>query len=123
MKREIITGIVIAVLVIAGLIFYFIFLQSPSEIPEEFAGQNIILIENFKYNPQELTISVGEEVIWINKDSVKHTVTSDEDGELNSTYLSQDENYSHTFNQAGEYSYYCIPHPFMKGKIIVTENV
>jgi amicyanin len=79
----------------------------------------IVLIEGFKYEPQDLTIPVGETVNWINKDSVGHTVTSDEGEELNSNLLAQDEIYEHTFNQAGEYPYYCVPHPFMTGKIIV----
>ena len=112
-------GIVAAIIVVVGVISYFYFTKPSAETIQNLSEQNMILIQNFNYIPSELTISVGETVTWTNKDSVQHTVTSDEGGELNSPYLSTDETYSHTFNQAGENPYYCIPHPFMKGKIIV----
>jgi amicyanin len=122
MKKGVVFGIIGAILLIAvGAYFYF---ANPFEsaIPENVPGNitgEIVLIDGFKYEPQELIISAGGTVTWINKDSVQHTVTSNEGGELNSTLLAQDEIYEYTFNQAGEYSYYCIPHPFMTGKIIV----
>jgi plastocyanin len=34
-----------------------------------------VFIENFAFQPAELTISVGTEVTWINHDDVPHTVT------------------------------------------------
>jgi len=79
-----------------------------------------IQINNYAFNPAELEINQGDTVIWTNMDSVKHTVTSDSGDELDSSLLSSDETYSHTFNEAGEFAYHCTPHPMMKGKIIVT---
>jgi plastocyanin len=35
--------------------------------------------------------------------------------------LSSGQTYSQTFNTAGEYTYHCTPHSFMKGKVIVTD--
>ncbi|MEM3091693.1 MAG: cupredoxin family copper-binding protein [Candidatus Pacearchaeota archaeon] len=80
-----------------------------------------IEISGFAFIPATLTISRGDSVRWINKDSVRHTVTSDSGSELNSPLLSKEEIYFHTFNTPGEYNYHCTPHPHMKAKIIVMQ--
>src|SRR5437764_12123039 len=36
-----------------------------------------VTIQNFAFSPQTLTVAPGTTVIWTNKDSVNHTVTSD----------------------------------------------
>lgn len=76
-------------------------------------------IVNFAFSPTEIKIKVGDTVVWQNKDKVAHTVTSDDGIEMNSRFLNEGERYSHTFNTIGEFSYFCKPHPYMRGKIIV----
>ena len=117
--------------IIGGLIFLAIILAIFSLTPLKFTGNVIISVENvtgsdhliniqdFRYSPHELTISLGETVRWTNLDTTKHTVTSTGEGPLNSILLGKKETYSYTFEEVGEYTYYCIPHPYMKGKIIV----
>lgn len=78
-----------------------------------------INIQGFAFSPKELTIQVGDTIIWTNLDSTQHTVTSDSGTELDSEYLSKDETYSHTFTTVGNFAYHCIPHPSMKGTITV----
>jgi len=78
-----------------------------------------IEIKGYAFGPSTLNINVGDTIIWTNKDSTQHTVTSDSGGELASPYLSNGNNYSHRFTQAGTFSYHCRPHPYMKGRIIV----
>jgi len=87
--------------------------------PQQPGDAHEVEIEDFAYNPATLTINVGERVEWRNRDSVGHSVTSDSGSELSSGMLSLDQTYSHTFNTAGTYSYHCIPHPNMKGTVIV----
>lgn len=76
-------------------------------------------IRNFAFVPAELKIAKGDSVVWKNMDGMSHTVTSDSGSELDSPLLSSGMVYSHTFSAAGIYDYHCVPHPFMKGKIIV----
>lgn len=76
-------------------------------------------IANFAFSPSEIRIKAGDTIVWTNKDSARHTVTSDSGSELGSALLSDGESYSHTFSAAGTFSYHCAPHPYMKGKIIV----
>ena len=77
-----------------------------------------IEIEDFKYNPSTITISKGTTIVWKQRDSTKHTVTSD-NNLFDSGLLSKDETWSYTFNEAGVFEYHCKPHTYMKGKIIV----
>lgn len=78
--------------------------------------KNTVIIENYKFQPDEITIKSGETITWINKDSVKHTATGDS---FDSGLLSKGSSYQQKFDNAGTYDYICTPHPYMKGKIIV----
>ena len=77
-----------------------------------------ILIEDFKFKPETVQISVGDTVTWVNMDSAPHTATSNNEG-FDSGGLSEGESFSFTFEEAGNYDYICTFHPNMKGEIIV----
>jgi plastocyanin len=77
-----------------------------------------VIIENYAYSPATLTVSAGTTVTWTNRDSVQHTVTS-RAPLFDSGLFGKDKSYSYTFTQKGSYEYYCIPHPYMTGKVIV----
>jgi amicyanin len=76
-------------------------------------------ISNFKFIQPSISIKKGDTIIWTNKDSAPHTVTSDSGSELNSATLSTGQTYSHTFNAIGTYNYHCTIHTVMKANIIV----
>jgi plastocyanin len=75
-------------------------------------------ISGFAFVPSTLTVSVGTTVTWTNKDSVSHTVTSD-DNLFDSGTLPTGATFDHTFDQKGTFEYHCSFHPYMTGKIIV----
>ena len=88
--------------------------------PAAASAANTIVIDNFTFMPQELTIPVGTKVTWVNRDDVPHTVTSTtEPRTLNSPVLDTDGRFEMTFTAAGTYPYYCTVHPHMTAKIIV----
>ena len=35
--------------------------------------------------------------------------------------LAQGDSWSYTFDEAGEFDYYCLPHPFMTATVVVEE--
>ena len=78
-----------------------------------------IEISSFAFKQSRLTINIGDTVIWTNKDSASHTVTSDSGTELDSSSLSKNGMYSHTFTTVGTFDYHCAFHSNMKAKIIV----
>jgi len=75
---------------------------------------------NNDYDPKMLTVKAGTTVTWINEDRVVHTVTARDRG-FNSGNMQKGERWSFTFTEPGQYDYYCIPHPWMTGKIIVEQ--
>lgn len=84
---------------------------------------NEIAIQDYSFEPAAIKIKVGTKVTWTNKDSVAHTVTTDDGAPevIDSGLFGKNKSYSFTFNRAGTYNYYCQPHPYMKGTVIVTE--
>ena len=77
------------------------------------------------FQPNPLTIKVGNTVRWTNDDIVIHTVTSGsgpndpgEGKQFNSGLLGEGQTVTHTFNKAGEFNYFCLVHPNMIGKVI-----
>ena len=67
-----------------------------------------------------MTVPVGTEVSWINRDDVPHTATSTTKPKaFDSGALDTDQTYSHVFTTAGEYEYFCAVHPHMTGKVVV----
>lgn len=85
------------------------------------------------YTPNPVEVSVGSTVTWINDDSTPHTATSGSSssgstGMFGGTDDSPEiigpegDTQSFTFNEAGEFEYYCTLHPNMVGSVVVTEE-
>jgi plastocyanin len=90
--------------------------------PAEEAGMvHIVEIIEFAFSPSKLEVKAGDTVTFINKDAVKHTATADDES-FDTKLLAQNEKKQITFTKAGEYSYFCLPHPGMKGMIVVKES-
>ncbi|MFP3907884.1 MAG: plastocyanin/azurin family copper-binding protein [Acidimicrobiales bacterium] len=80
-------------------------------------GEADIEIHNFRFEPEEATVSAGDSVTWVNEGSAPHTVTFSE--ELNSGTIRTGNGFTHTFEEPGEYEYWCNNHPGMEGTLIV----
>lgn len=64
------------------------------------------------------SVGVGESVTVTNEDSVSHTWTAVE-GEFDSGNLAEGDSFDHTFEEAGEFDFFCSIHPNMTGSITV----
>ena len=78
------------------------------------------------FEPQELTVSVGTTVRWVNDSDLPHTTTAD-DGTWDSGNMDAGATFEFTFEEPGEYPYYCEFHggpggEGMSGTITVTES-
>ncbi len=81
-------------------------------------------MQSLKFIPDEIDIKAGTTVIWTNEDVVAHTVTHRvkvEDQLFASPLLAPGDTFSYTFDKAGTYPFYCMPHPFMTGSVVVSE--
>jgi plastocyanin len=95
--------------------------EAPAET-EAAAGVDQIVIADgsFKFEPASLQVAAGTEVTWDNHDDlVPHRIAS-QDGSFDSENLHNGDQFSHTFDAAGEYPYVCGIHSQMTGTIVVT---
>jgi plastocyanin len=85
------------------------------------------------YTPNPVEVNVGGTVTWINDDLAPHTATSGSSssgstGMFGGTDDSPEiigpegDTQSFTFDEAGEFEYYCTLHPNMVGTVVVTEG-
>jgi amicyanin len=77
-----------------------------------------VAIRQFAFTPQDLTIHVGDTVVWTNEDPTPHSVVA-KGGAFKSPKLVKGVTYSQTFGTAGTFDYVCGFHPSMAGKVVV----
>jgi amicyanin len=67
-----------------------------------------------------LEVPVSTTVRWRNTSVLPHQVKFEEHSIATSPMLKQNDTFSVTFDTAGEYAYFCAPHPHMTGVVRVT---
>lgn len=80
------------------------------------------------YIPFGVKVQVGDEVIWTNEDVAFHTVTSGNpsdgpDDLFDSGMFKIGEQFSHKFEESGNFDYFCTLHPWMQGTVVVPEKL
>jgi len=75
--------------------------------------------------PSMVTLDIGGEVTWMNDDTAAHTVTSGTpsdgpSGYFDSSLIMAGASFSHVFEEAGSYDYFCMVHPWMAGMVMVS---
>ena len=80
-------------------------------------------MENFLFRPEELRVAAGEKVQWVNLDQVEHDVVVWLNGgdSVASDLVGYQGRITIQFNSPGTYDYVCSPHPFMGGRVVVTQ--
>lgn len=79
------------------------------------------------FQPADREVEVGTTITWINTSSVMHTVTSgpidDHDGLFDSGNMNPQDEFEYTFDEPGEFPYFCRPHAAqqMAGTITVVD--
>lgn len=77
-----------------------------------------IAIDGTSFSPSELTVHVGDSVVWTNKDPFPHNVTSRLGG-FSSGDLDPEARWRFRARKAGRFPYVCTLHPGMKGTLVV----
>ncbi len=96
--------------------------SSPGAAREDNAatGETVMVdIKDFRYRPEMVEIAAGGTVTWTNQEVIVHTATADE-GSFDSGDLSKGDTFSFTFDEPGEYPYFCEYHDNMHGVVVVT---
>lgn len=98
-----------------------------NEEPVENQGANEVWMEGLTFNVSNLEIEAGTTVTWTNKSDVDHTVTSGTRGDANAGELFDSGTiapggvFSFTFEEAGNFSYFCDFHSGMDAEVTVSD--
>jgi plastocyanin len=79
---------------------------------------NRIVVKDFMFVPNSLTVKAGSSVTWANMDDEPHTVVSDA-GLFRSGAMDTNESFTFKFDKPGTYHFTCSIHPRMVGTIVV----
>ena len=104
----------IGAMAIATLMAIFALLPVAGAAPRA-AETKTVNMKDFKFDPQTITLNVGDSIIWENGDTVEHTATAD-DGSFNTDDVEAGEDKTIVFNNAGTFAYYCKYHGGPGGK-------
>ena len=81
-----------------------------------YASTTQVMIKDFKFQPQNVTINKGDTITWTHPGPASHTVKF---ADSESPILKNGTSYSKTFGQTGTFDYECGIHPNMKGSVTV----
>ena len=77
-----------------------------------------VSINNFAFEPAQLTATVGESVSWVNNDGAPHGIAF-KDGAPGMELMLPGQGFSRSFSKPGVYDYVCAVHPYMTGRVTV----
>ena len=80
-----------------------------------------MLIRDFAFSPDTLRVRASTEVTWVNCETTVldfHTSTSST-GVWSSGAIQRTEIFTRRFDAVGQFGYFCEPHSFMRGAVLV----
>ena len=101
--------------------------QSPAAKPSEGTGgtsaseATTVEMEGSKFVPAAISVAVGQQITWSNKDGYSHNVTSTAGEKINSGNIDGEGTFEFTPKKAGTIAYTCTLHSNQNGKITVTK--
>lgn len=81
------------------------------------------------YEPEVIKVVIGinNTVRWMNQDVTSHSVRADDEGDpdfhsaTQDNFLAPGETFEYTFTKPGAFGYHGVPHPWMRGTVVVLE--
>src|SRR5438105_3189505 len=96
------------VVVVIALLALFTLVPLAGAAPRAAETKNVT-IKDFAFDPKTISVNVGDTITWTNQGPSPHTVTAD-DGSFDAGNLDKGATFSHTFDKAGTFAYYCKYH-------------
>jgi len=81
------------------------------------AKTHTVTIEATSFQPDRLTVAVGDTVVWVNKDPFPHTATAT--GSFDSGGIDPEKSWKLLTAKKGSFDYICTFHPTMKARLTV----
>jgi plastocyanin len=85
-----------------------------------FNATRVVHINDFRYDPKVLHVRTGETITFSNDDPEPHTITAKT--AFDSGSIDPGATWVHHFTRPGTYLYTCSFHPYMRGRIVVSEH-
>jgi plastocyanin len=80
-------------------------------------GAAVIKMADIKFDPEEATAKAGQEVCWINEDSIDHNAVAESGADFESDLFGKGQTFTTTVEQPGTVAYVCTIHPGMTGTL------
>jgi len=71
-----------------------------------------ITIDGTRFQPETLTVKLGDSILWVNKDPFPHTATA-KDGQFDSKSIAAGKSWKYKPAKRGDFDYVCRFHPTM----------
>lgn len=78
-----------------------------------------VSMKDIQFVPKEVTVKVGQKVVWTNAESVQHDVRALEGATFQSKLFGEGGTYEYTAKKAGTIEYDCSVHPGMTGTLTI----
>jgi len=100
--------------------------ETETENPESTGGTSPtdaakVSMKASKFDPEQISVKVGQKITWTNNDGYAHNVTSTSGEKINSGNIDGDGTFDYTPKKAGTIAYTCTLHADQNGSITVTK--
>jgi plastocyanin len=84
------------------------------------SGSVEIRMVDIKFDPKDATAAVGQEICWVNEDTIDHNAVAESGADFESELFGEGETFTATVEQPGTVEYVCTIHPGMTGTLEIT---
>ena len=86
------------------------------------SGTVTIKMVDIKFDPEAADAGVGQEVCWVNEDSIDHNVVANSGATFKSDLFGKGKTFTATVDKPGTIAYECTIHPGMTGTLEVSRR-
>jgi plastocyanin len=83
------------------------------------SGAVVIDMVDIKFDPEDASAGVGQDICWINEDEIDHNAVAESGADFESELFGKGETFTATVDSPGTVEYVCTIHPGMTGTITV----
>jgi plastocyanin len=83
------------------------------------SGAVVIDMVDIKFDPEEATAGVGQDICWVNQDEIDHNAVAESGADFKSELFGKGETFTATVDSPGTVEYVCTIHPGMEGTVTV----
>jgi plastocyanin len=83
------------------------------------SGSVVIKMVDIKFDPEQATAGVGQEVCWVNEETIEHNAVDEQGGRFKSELFGKGQTFTTTIDEPGTIDYVCTVHPGMTGKLTI----